>query len=399
MVRYIMKGRFLALLMSVLAVINLLSCSQSKTGSDKSGIQHVKVFSEEDRFAGWPANNGIWSWEDEILVGFVEAEYREEAGFHTYDQQTARHKYARSKDGGLTWSIEDAYEQGQTGWGYDHHLDRDIADPPVELEEPVDNFLDPDFIMTFVRHNNNDGPSHFYYSNNRGNKWEGPYRFPDMETSGVATRNDIIIDGEQALNAFITVAKENGKEGRVAMAQTANGGVDWNIKSWIGSEHDGFDIMPSSVRLSPTEIFTVTRTRDKNPTRDYIKAFRSDDNGESWQRLDDPVADTGQYGSPPALVRLEDGRLALAYVYRSDFGSRVCLRISPDEGETWSHEIPLRSGDGATADVGYPRMVKGPNNTLVVVYYWNHAAHEDAEPFRYIAATIVDIDWLPAGGE
>ncbi|MEX2403950.1 MAG: sialidase family protein [Balneolales bacterium] len=385
-------SRFLA---AVVCLVMLISCAGERNASTSGPIQHVKVFYEEGRFAGWPANNGIWSWGDEILVGFVEAEFQEEAGFHTYDQNTARHKYARSMDGGLTWSIEDAYEQGQTGWGYDHDLDSNLADLPVRLTEPVSDFTNQDYIMTFVRHNNNNGPSHFYYSNNRGHLWEGPFQFPDLDTPGVATRNDYIIDGEQELNAFITVAKENEKEGRVAMARTNNGGVDWDIVSWLGSEHDGFDIMPSSVRLSPTDIFTVIRARDANPTRDYLKAFRTDDSGESWQQMNDPVADTGQYGSPPALVQLEDGRLALAYVYRSDFGSRLCLRISPDEGETWSHEIPIRAGDGATADVGYPRMVQGPDDTLVIVYYWNHAADINADPYRYIAATIVETDMLP----
>jgi hypothetical protein len=33
-------------------------------------LQQIKVYSEPGRFAGWPANHGIWSWGDELLVGF-----------------------------------------------------------------------------------------------------------------------------------------------------------------------------------------------------------------------------------------------------------------------------------------------------------------------------------------
>ncbi|MEX0780097.1 MAG: sialidase family protein [Balneolales bacterium] len=383
---------------SLLLSIMLISCAADKADKHETlnseYIQHVKVFNEEDRFAAWPANNGAWTWGDEILVGFVEADYMGEAGFHTYDQNTARHKYARSTDGGLTWNIEDAFEQGHTGWGYDHDLDQNEADLPVKLTVPINDFLNPDFIMTFVRHNNANGPTHFYYSENRGNQWEGPFQFPNLNTPGVANRNDYIVDGEQELTVFITTAKENGEEGRVATVRTENGGVDWEFISWIGSEHEGFDIMPSTVRLSSTDLFTVIRTRDANPTRDYLKAYRSSDNGETWRRLKDPVADTGQYGAPPSLLQLDDGRLALAYVYRSDFGSRICMRISSDEGETWSHEIPIRAGDGATADVGYPRMVKGQDNNLVVMYYWNHAGDKNADPDRYIAASLVDTDFF-----
>ena len=88
-----------------------------------------------------------------------------------------------------------------------------------------------------------------YYSNNRGSKWEGPFVFPDLNTKGIATRTDYIIDGKKELNAFITVAKSNDKEGRVAMVRTNDGGINWQIVSWIGPEPEGFDIMPSSLRL------------------------------------------------------------------------------------------------------------------------------------------------------
>src|SRR5262245_32307961 len=32
--------------------------------------RNVIVHKEAGRFGGWPANNGIWSWGDEIVVGF-----------------------------------------------------------------------------------------------------------------------------------------------------------------------------------------------------------------------------------------------------------------------------------------------------------------------------------------
>lgn len=384
---------FVVLMLMVLGI----SCgNQKKTlqqpDQKSENIRHKTVYYEEGRFAGWPANNGIWSWGDEILVGFVAANYREDAGFHTYVQNTARHKYARSLDGGLTWRIEDALEQGQTGWGYDHDLEEETAEPTASLSEPVGSFLDAGFTLTFVRHNNHDGPSHFYYSQDKGKKWEGPFKFPDFETSGVATRTDYIIDGEKELNAFLTVAKQNGKEGRAAMVRTENGGVDWKFVSWIGPEPAGFNIMPSTVRLSENELLTVFRSRSIDPVRDFLQAFRSADNGKTWHKVTEPVADTGHYGSPPALVKLDDGRLALAYAYRSRYGSRICLRLSSDNGNTWSHEIPVRSGDGANADVGYPVMVQRQDGKLVIVYYWNHALEENKTAYRYIAASIVNPD-------
>nr|WP_286670524.1 sialidase family protein [Fodinibius salsisoli] len=361
------------------------------TGKD-TGIKHLKVYYEEGRFAGWPANNGIWSWGDEILVGFVEAAHKETEGFHTYDKKTTRNKYARSLDGGLTWDIVDAYDIGQTGWAYDNNLSDEESEEPVDLKEPMEDFTNPGFIITWMRDNYHNGPSIYYYSNNRGHQWHGPYNFPDLDTHGIGTRTDYLVDGPQELSTFVNAAKENGREGRVAHIRTTDGGLTWERVSWIGEEPEGFDIMPSTVRLSSTELFTVMRSREPEPRRDFLKAFRSTDNGNSWQEETNPVFDTGNGGSPPALVKMDDGRFALAYIYRSDYGSRVHLKISEDEGKTWSNEITLRSGDGATKDVGYPRMIQRSDGKLVVIYYWNNALQEDAEPYRYIAATIVDPD-------
>lgn len=372
----------------------LSSCEHKnavKTISKEKEIKHSIVFYDEGRFAGWPANHGIWTWDNEILVGFVEAAHMDSEGFHTYDRSTATNKYARSKDGGETWTIEDAYEKGQTAWGFDNSISKEKADTPIPLNEPINDFTHSDFILTFLRHNNNNGPSHFYFSNNKGELWEGPYTFPDIDPNGVATRTDYIIEGKQELSAFLTVAKSNGREGRVVFSKTNDGGLNWEIISWITPEHEGFDIMPSSLRLSSNELITIIRTRTGN-RQDLLTSYLSQDNGNTWEKLKDPVADTGRGGSPPALVKLRDGRLALAYIYRSQYGSRVNIRFSEDNGKSWSDEIILRYGDGATFDVGYPRMTQRPDGNLVLIYYWNNANQEPTKPYRYIASTIFDPD-------
>ncbi len=390
------KNTKLILLTSVIFTMLAPACRNGgvkrKTTSSPN-IKHGIIFYEEGRFAAWPANHGIWSWGDEILVGFVEADFKEAKGLHPYDPQTASNKYARSKDGGQTWRIEDAYEHGQTARGQDNYVADNEARLPVRMKKPVDDFTKPGFIFTFLRHNNHKGPSHFYYSNDKGINWEGPYAFPNLGTNGVATRTDYIVDGKQELMAFLTVAKPNGKEGRVVLVRTSDGGLNWHIVSWIGKEHGGFDIMPSSLRLSPTEMLTVIRTRTEDK-QDLLTSYVSKNNGETWEKLKNPVADTGKGGSPPALVKLDDGRLALAYIHRSETGSCVNIKFSTDKGRNWGKEIVLRSNDGATRDVGYPRMVQRPDGKLLLIYYWNNAIKKDAAPYRYIASTIIDPkDW------
>src|SRR4051794_21554787 len=48
--------------------------------------ENVVVYQAPGRFGGWPANNGIWSWGDEIVVGFVLGTFKvNPAGGHAID--------------------------------------------------------------------------------------------------------------------------------------------------------------------------------------------------------------------------------------------------------------------------------------------------------------------------
>src|SRR5712692_1738142 len=75
--------------------------------------RHVMVYHHPGRFGGWPANHGIWSWGNEILVGFSEGEYKD-LGPERHNiarDKPEHHLLARSKDGGVTWTIEDPSEK------------------------------------------------------------------------------------------------------------------------------------------------------------------------------------------------------------------------------------------------------------------------------------------------
>lgn len=360
------------------------------------GPRHLVVYREEGFFGGWPANNGIWSWGGEVLVGFIRARHREGEG-HTYDRATARKFFARSRDGGLTWSLEDGLENGITAAEHDHQAGLDPAAGATGHCPGAASFRDPGFALTFTRRNNADGPSFFYCSEDRGRRWHGPWLFPSLGTPGIAARTEYFVEGGRSMTVFLTTAGSNGLEGRVACAHTDDGARTWRFLSWIGLEpaEGGFLVMPAAVRLPGGKIMLMARRRERDGRGNALyglDGWLSADNGLSWARLPTPGLGNleGQGGdqvhNPPAMIRLADGRICLAYGVRRPEPARVCVRLSGDGGFSWGPEIIVRGGDGACWDMGYPRMVQRPDGAVLLVYYYNHALR--GEPSRYIAATV-----------
>ncbi len=347
---------------------------------NSASARNVIVYKEPGRFGGWPANHGIWSWGDEILVGFEAGYFRNNERGHAIDYaKPAEHVLARSLDGGETWSIEKPEglrpPPGARQAGVPTEAGRAVTDCPGNVD-----FAAPGFVLTARMADIHLGPSRFYYSSDKGKTWQGPFRMPDFGQPGIAARTDYLVSGKHDMTMFLTVAKSNKKEGRVICVRTKDGGKTWKLEGFVGPEPDekDFAIMPASVRLSPTTILTAVRHRA------FIDAYRSTDNGKTWSFVNKPAPDTGR-GNPPSLVKLKDGRLAITYGYRAEpYGIRA--RLSTDNGESWGSEIVLRK-DAGSWDLGYPRTVQRPDGKIVTIYYFNDAADQE----RYIGATI----WEP----
>lgn len=355
----------------------LLACTAAFSAGP---VKNVVVYQEAGKFAGWPANHGIWSWGNEILVGFEVGDFKVNPRGHAIDySKPAEHVLARSLDGGETWRIERPE-------GLRPPPGRKVAGVPTagsgratsDFTGAMD-FTAPGFAFTARMEDIHVGPSRFYFTRDKGKSWSGPFHIPDFGQKGIAARTDYLVNGKHDATVFLTAAKSDGREGRVICVRTKDGGKTWSFVSFVGPEPEGndFAIMPSSLRLPGGAILTAIRHRR------WIDLYRSDDDGRSWRALDRPAPDTGG-GNPPSMVRLRDGRLVITYGYRSTpFGIRA--RLSRDDGKTWSDEIMLRT-DGGGGDLGYPRTVERPDGKLLTVYYFN----ENAQRERYIGGTLWD---------
>lgn len=332
-------------------------------------IEHVEVIYEAERFAGWPANNGIWNWGDEVVVGFTFG-YHKETGGHPIDGgKPSGPMQARSLDGGQTWTVE------RPTFMLDEGTERE-AQPFTGRG----NFTDPDFAARF-----RDG--NFYFSHDRAKTWDGPFALPDFGRPGLLARTDYLVNGKRDLTAFIAAQKDGGGEGWPCAIRTKDGGRTWNLVGWIGAQPPagyGYAIMPSTVRLKSGALFSMIRRGGvfDGTKRWWMEPFLSPDEGATWYQLDEPYIDNA--GNPAAMIRLQDGRIALTYGWRTaPYGVRA--RISDDEGQSWGEEFILR-GDGGGWDLGYPRTVQRADGKCLTIYYFNDGKRKE----RHIVCTIWD---------
>lgn len=339
--------------------------------------QHVIVYHESGRFGGWPANNGIWAWGDEIAVGFTRAWFKHDPEEHSRDRERPHDTLiARSRDGGVTWAIEPfALPEG----------------PPQPVPAAGLNFAHPDFALR-VR----DGV--FFVSYDRARTWQGPYAFPDFKLGDRLTaRTDYLVNSADDCHVFLSVRDvqvQSGIPDRAFAVRTRDGGRTWTFLGWMTGDEAPVarSVMPATVRAANRTLVTTLRRRFdlKSGHRNdlnWIDAFVSRDDGATWTRSARIAhTDTTQRnGNPPSLVRLPDGRLAAVYGVRyAPCGIRA--RVSADHGLTWGPEIILRD-DARTWDIGYCRSVARADGRVVTVYYYATAEHFE----NHIAATI----WAP----
>ena len=375
--------RYAALSLALAAAIasaQTLQIEPASAGSAKKPMlqpakaENFIVYKEAGRYGGWPANHGLWQWGNELVVGFTSTWYKKTEG-HQIDRSKPSYEWqARSLDGGRTWKTESDLP----------FADREKEAKPSSLKEPID-FTAKDFALMFRFGGLHDGPSWFYTTTDRCKTWKGPYSFEVPGVEKICTRTDLIVLGPKDCLMFGSCAKKNdGKEGRVFCARTTDGGMTWKLVSLIGEETvpGGYAIMPSSLRLKDGTLLTMIRRSDPKVSG-FIEAWRSSDLGKTWKMTGKAV--TGIGGNPPALVQLQDGRVAISYGYRHKPSSmRAC--ISEDGGITWGQEILLRE-DAVDGDIGYPRAVTRPDGRVMTIYYYNGPKEED----RAIEGTL----WAP----
>ena len=373
--------------MFVMALIFAQAVTSAYAG--KPDVEHSVVYANENEFAGWPANEGLWQWGDEVLVAFEVSAYSEHDNDHNVNREAEKRiAFARSHDGGLTWTPEEHLEIAPPEYLGDPS--RYVQTRPGVAEPKPSpggfDFTHPDFAMK-VR------GSKFYVSNDRGHNWEGPYLLPDFGQHVLTARTNYLVVDKDTCRLFFSAAAvslDQGEHGRTMMVETRDGGRTFERVAWLTQDPRGFDgaepgmplfsLMPGVTELEDGTILAAMRNRVGR--HKWCDVVASTDGGRTWENRSTAF---DHNNNPASLIALGGGRVAVVYGYRGEpYGIRG--KVSEDAGRTWSDEYVLRD-DAREWDLGYVRAALRPDGRILIVYYYT----TKETPANHIAATV----WAP----
>ncbi len=340
-------------------------------------VKHITVAFDEPSFFGWPANHGIWKFDDELLVGF-------EKGIHHYNGPDVH-----ALDRTIPTIRMFARFRPETGWVHefpeipaiDYENKTRLPDVPADLLTPESGL--------YLMPSGWDGNvfTQLMVTNDKGKSWQGPFYIPDFGLVGVAARTDYIVCDGYFLLAM-TGVKADGLEGNTFAAKLTFDGK-WEKLGMMGEDppEGDFRIMPAIARLPDGSLLGIGRYASENePGFTQLDVYLSNNEGKTWdyETKLTYVGNDMSGGSPPALCTLPDGTVLLAF-FRRQSPHGLFITTTRD-GKNWSEPQALRT-DAVNTDIGYPRIAFF-NNEVHILYYYNLG--EEAP--RFVADTVIS-DW------
>lgn len=365
---------------------------------------HGVVYRNENEFAAWPFYNGLWRVSDgDLVFGFkiVPCIYSEAGEVHHDHLSVGKGHIVtmRSHDDGASWDSSTLQQVMDLSLSADDVVAGGRQD--YRDEAPLD-FTDPDVLVmsgalpalftpqsrTWLR-----------VSSDGGRSWRRPIilpmsGLPSLTGHGSETTRP---DGVNLL-CLMTVTRDGWT--RRPLVYASPDGHQWHFLSFMtpitddgasvsdkqGSPRFGAHryVYPRPLQLSDGRVIASIRCQ-RDPTGIlWTEILESEDGGRTWRFL----SRVNDFGAPGDIKELSDGRIICVYGYRkAPFGVRY--RVSEDGGRTWGTEIVLRD-DGASWDVGYPRVIEIAPGKCLAGYYINLKSDttKAGGGVRHVARTI-----------
>lgn len=371
-----------------------------------TNVDHGIVYRNEREFCGWPFYCGLWLTADgSIVAGFkrVQTDY---SGYSAVDHGQMRRKKGhlvtiRSCDGGVNWDASGVSEVWDMDWTKPEDVPGSGAAPllhgrPVDFGSADTLVMGGGIPTLFAR----DAQAWTRISTDGGRSWRDPFLLPHFGLGSLthfgSSRSATRGDGIHVLGLQANMA---GSQSPRPLVFGTRDGRDWNFLSFLTPERPASVYYEGDSPFSPLPHFyprvlvlrdgrVLASLRYQRDARSVIwtDVVESLNGGLTWNFL----SRVNDWGAPGDLVEMSDGRIVCVYGYRI-MPSGVRYRVSEDGGRTWGSEWILRA-DGASWDVGYPRVIEVAPNRLLATYYINLDEPEVRVNggVRHIARTIFE---------
>ena len=175
-----------------------------------------------------------------------------------------------------------------------------------------------------------------------------------------------------------------GRRGIFALRLDADGNVlgDPQPVALTPTEGDLVFCEPYAKQMPNGDILVAIRVQSKALQLYTVYLARSTDGGKTFSE----ATPTGWNGMPAHIFVTSKNEVVIAYSRRQGpMGIRV--RVSRDNGYTWSEEMTLRD-DGLDWDLGYPTTTENKKGELVTVYYMKDKKGLNENRIQYTVWTL-----------
>ncbi|MEP6671094.1 MAG: exo-alpha-sialidase [Chthoniobacter sp.] len=193
-------------------------------------------------------------------------------------------------------------------------------------------------------------------SRDEGQTWSAPQRIFEGYT-GSTNGAEESQDGHLVVPFSHYVAQPGRLASRAVVSQ--DGGQTWKLSNTLdiggAGDHEGA-LEPCVLELKDHRLWMLIRT-----SRKFFWESFSTDGGLTWSEAKPTTIDSSH--SPGHVIRLADGRLALAWNPSTNQRRELHLALSEDEGRTWSPSLVAARGNAT-----YPFVLEASPGELWVGY-------------------------------
>lgn len=183
--------------------------------------------------------------------------------------------------------------------------------------------------------------------------------------------------------------KLTSKESTIRICKSTDKGKSWSYLSDVVPLNSDNYTTPHMIQLPDGQILCAFRQGFHDADR-YLKVYKSDDNGQSWQYLSQIAGGVGLHYAEPVLLRKSTGEIMCFYAtenYQPTYPQVIALKRSYNNGLTWGTEEIVSSSTASRDGTPAVTFINGNDNEILLVIEAN-----DVPGYDFVIESVRSLD-------